>query len=257
MPFLQDVSPGEIDEAMRLLSENNALLSVTARYKGRWVTFRTRVVAGQGDTVWVDLPKTDHLPTVYTFPNGEQLGVTFNAAHRKFVCQAKVMGMESYRPEDGGAEQVALKLRYSHRIRKIERRLCARVSLPPNEGARVTLWLGGQDLCPDEDGIAAAVWSGRVLNISTGGLLVRTSNEAAKFVDPDDIVGIHVLFDGQDEPVAVDARIRHCAQDGDMALIGIQFLATEEIPENAAALEMIRSKIPEAGKPPAVAQPAR
>ena len=90
MPFFQDVSLGEIDEAMRLLSEDNARLSLTVCHKGRWVTFRTCVIAGQGDTVWVDLPKTDHLPGIYTFPNGEQLGVCF-----------------------------ALKLLYSLRIRKI------------------------------------------------------------------------------------------------------------------------------------------
>jgi len=242
MPFLQDVSSEEMNEAIGLLAEDNALLSVTVRYQGRWITFRTRAIASHGEAFWVDMPRTDHLPTPYEFAKGENVGVAFSAAHRKYVFQAKVIGSEAYRLEED-VSATALKLQCCGHMHKVERRLHVRLDPATDEIARATLWLGGQEARPEEESVTAPVWAGRILNISNGGLMIRTSYEAAKYVEVGDIVGLHVMFDGEEQPASVDAQVRHSAPDGEMALIGLQFVETEETPENTAGIDRIRQRV--------------
>ena len=107
---------------------------------------------------------------------------------------------------------------------------------------RATFWLGGQDAHPGEASVEAPIWSGRILNLSTGGLLVRTSYEAAKYVEVGDIVGVQVIF-GKGDPVMVDAQLRHVARDGEMALIGLQFVEDRAAPDRNAGVRVIREKI--------------
>jgi hypothetical protein len=242
MAFLQDVSPEEMNEAIALLAEDGAMLSLTVRYQGRWITFRTRAIASKGATFWVDMPRTDHLPTPYEFRRGEPVGVAFSAAHRKYVFQAKVIGSEAYRLEEN-VSAIALKLRCFGNMHKVERRLHVRLDPAMDEGARATIWLGGQEARPEKETVVAPVWAGRILNISDGGLMIRTSYEAAKYVEVGDIVGLHVMFDAQRDPASVDAQVRHSAPDGEMALIGLQFVESEETPENTVGIERIRQRI--------------
>jgi len=244
MAFLHEVSSEEMAQAIERLAEDNALLALTIRYQGRWVTFRTRAIASHADTIWVEMPKTDHLPSPCEFTKDLQVGVAFSAVHRKYVFRATVVGLEVYRIEEG-VEATALKLRGKDSARKVERRLNGRVDLSVDENTRATLWLGGQDAMPSEPGVAAPVWSGRVINLSAGGFLVRTSYEAGKYVEVGDIVGVQIAFDGNENTPPVDAQIRHCARDGEMALIGVQFLETDETPSNTSGIMEIRRRMAE------------
>ena len=182
MPLLQEISSEEMVEAISLLAEKNSLMSLTVRYQGRWVTFRTHAIASYGGAIWVDMPRTDHLPTPYDFEKGGEVGIAFSVAHRRFVFRAMVLGLETYHVEEN-VEAAALKLECRDKMRKIERRLHFRLDVSGEEIARAKLWLGGQEVMPEGNDVTAPVWSGRVLNISGGGLLVRASYEAAKYIE--------------------------------------------------------------------------
>lgn len=244
MTFLQDVSSKEISEAIELLTADSAPLSVTVRHQGRWVTFRTHAIASRLATFWVDMPRTDHMSTPYKFLQGEHVGVAFSAAHRKYVFQARVVGWEVYEL-DGSVNATALKLEPAGNMHKVERRLHSRLDPMTHEIARASLWLGGQEARPRHESVTAPVWAGRILNISKGGLMVRTSYEAAKYVDVGDILGLQVTFDGEEASALVDAQVRHSAPDGEMALIGIQFVETEQASQDTAGIEAIRRRVAE------------
>lgn len=247
MAFLQDVSIEELQEAIQVLAEHNLALALTARYQNRWVTFRTHAVAHHKDVVWVETPKTDHLPENYKFQPGERIGVTFSAAHRKYVFATQLIRLEKYELESG-AEATALKLRCAGEMHRVERRLHERLDASSGEVTRATFWLGGCDAKPPESNADAPVWAGRILNMSTGGMLLRSSYEAAKYVEIGDIVGMHILL-GNDEPAAfVDAQLRHCARDGEMALMGLQFVEMPQSEEAGAGLQLLREKIEELRK---------
>ena len=244
MAFLHDVSSEEMSQAIERLAEDNTSLALTVRYQGRWVTFRTRAIASHGDTIWVETRKADHLPTPYEFAKGLDVGVAFNVLYRKFVFRAAVVGVETYRIEDG-VEATALKLHCKDNPRKVERRLNTRLDLSLDTNTRATLWLGGQEAMPSEEDIAAPVWSGRILDLSAGGLLLRTSYEAGKYVDVGDIVGVQIVFEDNEEPILIDTQVRHCERDGEMALIGVQFIETDQAPDNISGIATIRQKIAE------------
>jgi hypothetical protein len=242
MAFLQELAPAEIEEAIDLMAEQNALVALTVRYRGRWVTFRARTIAQSKGVVWVEKPKTDHLPTPYEFAAGNQVGVSFSMAHRKFVFAARTLGHEVYRLDEE-TESTALTLEVPKVMHKIERRLHDRLDQSSDEVTRASFWLGGWEARPEEASVEAPVWSGRILNVSSGGLLVRTSYEAAKYVEVGDILGLHIKFGENGRSVLVDAQLRHCARDGEMALLGLQFVEDPVRPENNAGVDTIRKMI--------------
>jgi hypothetical protein len=244
MAFLEDLSPQEMCEAIQLLADGKLPLALTVRHQSRWVTFRTRAIAQHEGILWVEMPQEDQLPKDCRFRIGQRLGVSFSVAHRKFVFAARVDYLELYREEDG-TQARAVRLDRPESMRKVERRLHKRLALPFDEMTRATFWLGGWLARPVEASVEAPVWSGRVLNISDGGLLVRTSYEAAKYVEVGDILGVQVLFGQEEQAAFVDAQLRHVARDGEMALLGFQFVAGEPEGDDGAGLEMIRRRIEE------------
>jgi hypothetical protein len=242
MAFLQELASAEIREVIDLMAEQNLVVALTVRYQGRWVTFRTRVIAQCRGVVWVEKPKTDHLPTPYEFDAGGQVGVSFSMAHRKYVFSARTLGHEVYRLDEQN-ESTALTLGVPKAMHKVERRLHDRLDLSIDQVTRASFWLGGWEARPEQASVAAPVWSGRILNVSTGGLLVRTGYEAAKYVEVGDILGVHITFGGSGQSVFVDAQLRHCARDGEMALVGLQFVEDPVRPESNVGVETIHKMI--------------
>jgi hypothetical protein len=194
--------------------------------------------------LWVEKPKMDHLPTPYEFTAGEQVGVSFSVSHRKFVFAAKTLGHEIYRL-DQETKSTALTLEMPKVVHKVERRLHDRLDLSCEEVIRASFWLGGWEARPEEATVESPVWSGRILNVSSGGLLVRASYEAAKYVEVGDILGVHITFGESGQSVFVDAQLRHCARDGEMALVGLQFVEDPVRPESNVGVRTIRKMITE------------
>jgi hypothetical protein len=242
MAFLQELAPAEIEEVLDLLAESNLLVALTVRYQGRWVTFRTRAIAQSGGVLWVEQPKTDHLPTPYDFAVDGQVGVSFSVSHRKFVFAAKTLGCEIYRPDEE-KKSTALMLEVPKVMHKVERRLHDRLDMSSDEAVRASFWLGGWEARPEQASVDAPVWSGRVLNVSGGGLLVRASYEAAKYVEVGDILGVDIKFGLSGQSVFVDAQLRHCARDGEMALVGLQFVEDPGRPGSNVGVGTIRRMI--------------
>jgi len=183
------------------------------------------------------------------------VGVTFSLWHRKYVFSGEVVGSETYNL--GPATTcTALKLTAPAAMHRVERRLHARHDVSHDEVTRASFWLGGRDARPQESevNVEAPVWSGRVMNLSGGGLHVRASFEAAKYLEVGDIVGIHLMFGSEDQAAFLDAQLRHCQRDNEMALMGFQFLEPDEPRKgDARALRLIREKIRARQKPQPVA----
>lgn len=243
MPFLQDLSPEEIAEALAQAAQDNRPLALTVRYQSRWVTFRSYAIADYKFFLWAEMPKTDHLPAPYEFRIGSQVGVTFNIENRKYVCAAEVVGSETYSIRED-LSCTALKLAVPRKMHRVERRLHDRVEVAQDEISRATFWLGGIDARPEEGSTEEPVWAGRVINLSSGGVLVRTTCEAAKFLEAGDIVGVHILFRSQDQAAFLDAQLRHCHRDNEMAMLGFQFIEPDATgTADQAVLRLVRGKI--------------
>jgi len=65
MAFLQELTAEELRKAVEDLADGNLCVALTVRYQSRWVTFRSYAIAEFRNFLWVEMPKTDHLPTPY------------------------------------------------------------------------------------------------------------------------------------------------------------------------------------------------
>lgn len=69
-------------------------------------------------------------------------------------------------------------------------------------------------------------WAGRAVNLSVGGVQVRTSSSLLAFFEPGDVALVTVSFGVSGETFAAYAHFRGGARDGDMALAGFEFAET-------------------------------
>lgn len=92
--------------------------------------------------------------------------------------------------------------------------------------------------------VSAPIWSGRVINMSAGGVYVRADLEAARYIEVGDLIGIRVSFGGEmSESIVMDATFRHAERDGDMVLLGFQFVEGDFSPETVHAIAEIRKTL--------------
>ncbi len=244
MSFLEELSQEEMLEALKLLGESHLPVALTVQYRERWITFPTCAIAQHKGILWVEQPDPGQFPKGFRFRIGERVGVSFSTGHRKFVFAGRVGYLETYRLEDAPPAE-AVRLDRPERMLKVRRRLHDRIELPFDELTRATFWLGGWEAQPAEATVETPTWSGRVLNISQGGMLVRTTYEAAKYLEVGDMLGVLVTFGSEEQAALIDAQLRHCAPDGEMALMGLQFVQVEGDEQGAGALELIHRKIAE------------
>jgi hypothetical protein len=238
MAFLQDLSPDDVDEAVRLLAERNLEVALSHKRQNRWVAFRTRVIVEHEGHLWVALPGGQG----EAFSPGGRVTLAVNVSHRKYVFTARVDGCETYRLEDD-VESVALRLSCPEAMSRLERRQQLRLPLSGEPVRRATFWLGGPGAQPTGGDEARPYWSGRILDISLGGLLLRTARDATQFIDVGDIVGVQLVLGSEDETVTLAAQLRHHQPDGEMNLVGFQFVGLGRTPESRAAIELIRREI--------------
>jgi len=81
------------------------------------------------------------------------------------------------------------------------------------------------------------------MNLSTGCICIRTNSEAAKYTDLGDVVGIRMTFGGGKGEIVIDAQFRHVEPDGAMALLGFQFVDSDQSARVKAAREAVREKV--------------
>lgn len=230
MACLDTLSSDQARQAINLCIAQAVPATVTVRRRNRWLTYQTRILAQFEDFLWIAYPTLNNAAVQGEFPVREQLGLTFRVGHRRHVFPVVAMGREVYTLE-GQREQIAMKVTFPEAMHRAERRLRDRIDLPARAVARASFWLGGRVGQPAAASVSAPIWSGRVMNMSLGGIYIRADLEAARYIEVGDLAGVRVTFGGQTgEGVVVDATFRHAERDGDMVLMGFQF-AERDSPE--------------------------
>ena len=243
MASLEKLSAEQLAEVMAAAVGARARITVTIRHRSRWLTYRSRLLAAEGDSLWIAMPTRDGSPQPERYGPGEEIGVTFRVSNQRHVFGTMVL--EGGSAADGGGKQVAaLRVELPAELSRASRTE-SRVDMPARRVVRASLWLGGRDAMPEGPLPWAPVWSGRVLNLSAGGCCVRTDGEAGRYLDPGDVVGLRMLFVEDDEEVSLDAQLRHTEPDGRMVLLGFQFAELDGSERTARALAVIRAKADE------------
>ena len=205
---------------------------------------RSRVNGIQGEHMVLEMPRPGDDSTSYEFTPAEKIGVNLKLKHYKHIFSVTVVGKLKGRLDDG-TEYDVLVVCWPSRMQRLQRRAYLRADVPDNRIARASVWLGGQNDEPAGTSPDRPVWSGQVTNLSAGGFQMRTSECASAEMDLDDIVGVRLGFGAGQETVYADAQFRHAQPDGEMTLIGFQFVGLGHSAEGLKALKFIITKVSE------------
>ena len=240
MGCFQTLCGGKVQEALDEAARLKAPLTVTVRRQTLWLTYRSWLARRGDGFMLLGYPTLDGQAATDQFAIGDAINLMFRVAQRRYVFCVTVLGRTRHAQEDG-TKSVALKVTIPESIERVEKRCGPRLPMPDSLIARATFWLGGS-ASPPSDTIERPMWSGRLINLSKGGALIRANQEAAKYVETGDLTGLAIGFgEGDDwEEIVVEARFRHAAPDGEMALLGFEFVHLQDSEETQMALEAIR-----------------
>ncbi len=244
MPALQQLSAEQLRDAFDGAAQKKIPLTVTIRAGSRWLSMHSHFVAMQEKRVLVELPTRDGDGAEYTFAPGDKIGLSFKLKHHKHTAMVTVARVGRYRLRDGSQIPV-MSICLPSKMSRLQRRAYQRAAVPASCITRASFWLGGILAEPAGTSPERPVWHGSLSDLSAGGFQVRSSAEASRCLETGDIVGVRIVFGAADESIFADAQYRHSQPDGEMALLGFQFVGLMETPEGQEAMQLIAQKVTE------------
>ncbi|MFQ5412199.1 MAG: PilZ domain-containing protein [Phycisphaerae bacterium] len=231
-------NPPNHESLLQWAAGKRADLVTSHAVDGGWVNLRSRFIRFDQDQGVIEIaypqPGKHQAPPEITV--GQRLGISFRRGHKKCIFVSGV-AMRREEVDDRGVRIHTLILCVPDRIRSLQRRAFQRIIIPPDEFIAIKLWEGG---VPDSGSVAWPLCSGRIANISVGGVLVDIRADQNPRLRVGDLVGVEITTRPGQPPVSIDGQYRHCVQDGEERLgLGFQFLALEhDIPGRSSIMEV-------------------
>lgn len=244
MATLQHLSNRQINEVIEMAAGRRVPVTITIRAEKGWASYRSRMLAIREGHIWLELPRDEPETCAHDFSPADKAGVSFKLKHHKHVFTGTVAGVDSGKTDDGCDVQI-LRVCSPTKMHRMQRRAFFRAEVPPNRIVRASFWPGGREAEPAGTTPERPVWSGRVANLSAGGLQVRCEDIDAEALEIGETVGIRISFGAGDETVYADAQFRHIDVIDDGALVGLQFVGLPQTPEGRQVLQFIGTKASE------------
>lgn len=210
--------------------QRQAGITVSVESDGQWCNLRSHLVRfdPDADVLKIVYPislDSSHAPEI---PVGTELGVSLRRSHKKCIFVSPVI-LRCCDPQPDGESLDVLVIRAPRQIRELQRRVYQRVVVPTDQFTAVKLWQGG---LPSRDEPSWPICSGRLANISVGGLRVDVSAERNPRLGVGEIVGVEITDVANHDTLVAEAQYRHCTMVGSDRLgLGLQFLGLEhELP---------------------------
>ncbi len=213
--------------------------NVSYMLDGRWTSLRTVFVRADAEQGVFQLavnrtPAGDS--TSQTMPAiGEQVGISFRRGHKKCLFVTPILTVQSGVGPDN-AQTELLVLRTPKGMRSLQRRAYQRVVVPEGVFVAAKIWEGG---VPVDGAVAWPVCSGRVANISMGGVLIETRVDQNPRLSSGEVVGVEITT-RPGASLMLDGMYRHCMVDGEQRLgLGFHFPAIEhELPGRSSITDL-------------------
>ncbi len=244
MPYLQELSTPQIDEAITAACDKHVPLTVTIRDSGRWITLRSRFLRVDQGHILIEYPQVEEGQPPHEFAPADKIGITFKLKHYKHITMVTTVGPRTMKLPDGTDAHV-LCVCCPLKMHRAQRRAYLRVDIPPNRVVRVSFWQGGVEAEPTGGPEDDPVWSGRVSNLSAGGFQVVADAALAETLETGDFIGVHISFGAGSDWVRADAQFRHVQVTGESCLLGFQFVGLEQTPQGRKTLTSISQTVAE------------
>jgi len=214
-------------------------LVLTCRGQQRWETHKSRLLdmAPARRALVVAYPH-DTPDGVLQLHRGEQVGVAFRHHSRKCLFAATVVAKRQPRAHSMRASRSkALLLSWPEQIEQLQRRVYYRVAISPQRPVDVRLWsvrTGADPRTPPED---AAVTSGRLIDLSVGGMRVEVQADDDPRLEENQVVSAAFTPDPKAPRLVLDVCFRHAEPtDRGRLSLGFQFIGLEVSQETPSPL---------------------
>ena len=215
------------DGMLAWAAERHVDVNVTQCVDGSWQTFRAVFAKFDAEANTIVLQELSDKESGETAPQSDlTVGVAFRRGHKKCLFTTTIAG------QDGDT----LLLREPESVRAVQRRAYQRVNIPTHRFIPVKIWEGG---LPNSGEVCFPVCSGRVANISMGGVLVDIRADQNPRLQDGDMVGVEIIRRPDVRPLLLDGQFRHCVNENDRVSLGLQFLGLEhDLPGRSSLSEV-------------------
>ncbi len=235
--MLYGTKPREVLEAV---SERNIPVLMSYQAQRRWQL--ARVLLGQVDQ-WcfeATISPRRKLRAV-ELEVGQSVGMSlqygYGGGYDRFVFDTKVIAVETSRdPMDGRAIIFAI----PEEVELVQRRSYVRVAAPAGTDVNVDLVRRCDGDVDDADGVDLA-WSGRLVDISAGGLQVAIDSSEKGDFARGQVLGVRFTPMSYETPLAFSARVKSIlpTADNTNVCIGLEMIGLEASPEGRLILQRL------------------
>lgn len=229
-----DGSP--IESVLAWAASKRVPVTVSLEQEGCWRNIRTHLVEFDANEKLLKLELTpaasDDRDAIVLAPPGLQVsagrlvGMTFRRGHKKCVFVTRVVVLQDAVAGESGRAAQMLVLRAPRDVKELQRRSYQRITLPSDQFVAVRLWQGG---LPSKERSVGPSCSGRVGNISLGGILIDIRKEHNPRLTVGENVGVEITPRPGSALLLIEGQYRHCVITGkDRLGLGIQFLGLEQ-----------------------------
>lgn len=213
----QPITGSDVASVVSQACQMRASVSVCVHYQNRCLTYASRLLSAGAGKFTIETPGPVDGQGLDQVAQGDDCFVSFRHREFRYFLTSHVMG-KALHVDKEGREIPAIDMQVPEKIDRQDRRAFERVDVPSSAMMRASVW-SAPDRFP--------IWSGRVLNLSAGGLQIRTSDSAMGYFEPGDRISMSLLLSASGEPLDAEAYISYCAPDGDMAILGLALVASD------------------------------
>lgn len=229
------LNTGVSSSALEWAAEHKPDVTISRATDGGWEHLRSRFVAldAQNGVLKITYPMSSSSGPPPEIATGEELGISFRRGHKKclFVSPVAMRCREPHGPDEAADTLV---LRAPKEVRELQRRVYQRLVIPQESFIAVKIWEGG---VPQQGAVAWPLCSGRVVNVSVGGILVDVRVDQNPRLCAGDVVGVEITTRPGSPPICLDGQYRHCVMAGEDRLgLGFQFVGLEHDREGRSSV---------------------
>jgi len=216
-------------------AEKQVEIVLTQPSGGDWASYRSKCVKYDrvSHLLYITSPDpSNHLAEAGLSPTAD-IGLAFRRGHKKCLFVTRLAGDAPAGAPDAGT----IAIEEPEEVRAIQRRAYQRVIVPSHRFVAVKLWEGG---IPSRGELCYPLCSGRLANVSVGGVMLDIRADQNPRLQVGDLVGIEITRRPGAKPLLVEGHYRHCVMHNEERLgLGFQFIGLEHTVPGRSSLDEV------------------
>lgn len=234
------LDPDETAEILEESVHDNALAVLSIQRRGTWRLFKSRFLENDPKRRYFVLDSQEtHGASPPELQPGEYVGVNVRYRSHKLLFSTVVEARGKFLLDEGRSIP-AVRYRWPQAVTEMQRRAYHRTPVPAGTCVPVNLWRGGVPDFDSETPDPTSVIAGQALDISCGGMLVRTPLPRPPQWPDDQLLGAELHLPDGRLPIRLNASFRAARMnDAGGACIAIQFLGLEMSADGRSILQRL------------------